>query len=141
MKLLTRRKIIEIWSKPRNEEALDMPCCPNCQEILYVTDDGLYLKCENFKCNETEKYKISEIDKDWGGNGMRGELIEKTHWHDAGANGRCSYCGRYSDNIECLKKEYVCNCGKTKGYSGSFKKPNEKAIWSEKNFGTDEVLK
>lgn len=61
---------------------------------------------------------------------MRGFSIIKEFWHDAGAYGRCSYCGRYSTNIECLTSEYLCDCGKKRGYSGSFKKPIENSVWN-----------
>jgi hypothetical protein len=62
---------------------------------------------------------------------MRGDNIQKSHWHDAGAYGRCSYCGRYSDNSNCLKPEYKCDCGKQRGYCGSFKKPMAESTWNK----------
>jgi hypothetical protein len=64
---------------------------------------------------------------------MRGEKIKNDLRHDAGAFGRCTYCGRYSDNPNCLEFEYLCDCGKKRGYSGSFKKPTEESIWNESN--------
>jgi hypothetical protein len=62
---------------------------------------------------------------------MKGDKIKKSHWHDAGAYGRCSYCGRYSDDKDCLDSEYLCDCGKKRGYSGSFVKPIIESIWSK----------
>ncbi len=62
---------------------------------------------------------------------IRGEDIKATHWHDSGAIGRCSYCGRYSENTDCMDSAFICDCGKKSGYSGSFKSPNNKSIWSD----------
>lgn len=64
---------------------------------------------------------------------MRGEHIKATDFHDAGAYGRCSYCGRYSDNPTILTQKIKCDCGERYGWSGSFKRPNENSIWSENN--------
>jgi len=64
---------------------------------------------------------------------MRGNEIKNSHWHDAGAYGRCSYCGRYSDNIKCLDDAFECDCGKRNGYSGSFKAPTKESIWMVKD--------
>jgi hypothetical protein len=62
---------------------------------------------------------------------MRGEHIKKTLRHDAGAFARCSYCGRYSDSAQSLIwDEYLCDCGQTRGWSGSFKPPTEQSTWS-----------
>jgi len=62
---------------------------------------------------------------------MRGEKIKATDFHDAGAHGQCSYCGRYSDNPEILRRMhgYACKCGRKHGFCGSFKKPTEKSRW------------
>jgi len=60
---------------------------------------------------------------------LRGEKISKSHWHDAGAYGQCSYCNRYSDDIDCLDADYLCNCGKKNGFCGSFEKPTTESIW------------
>jgi len=60
---------------------------------------------------------------------MRGENIKETFFHDAGAEGRCSNCGRYSDSKVCLSKVFTCDCGKAGYYTGSFKKPNENSKW------------
>lgn len=63
---------------------------------------------------------------------MRGEEIEATMAHDAGAYARCSYCGRYSDNPKALQTHgLVCDCGRAFGWSGSFKKPTKDSQWSE----------
>jgi hypothetical protein len=59
----------------------------------------------------------------------KGENIKSSHWHDAGAYGRCSYCFRYSDDINCLDDDYKCNCGKSNGFTGSFKKPTKESKW------------
>ena len=62
---------------------------------------------------------------------MRGETISETMYHDAGAMVQCSFCGRYSDNYKALvRDDYVCDCGETKGWSGSFKRPTEQSLWS-----------
>lgn len=62
---------------------------------------------------------------------MRGSDIHASHWHDAGAYGRCSYCLRYSDDPNCLKLDFECDCGRKNGYSGSFKKPENKSAWNK----------
>lgn len=63
---------------------------------------------------------------------IRGAEIQKTLHHDAGAFARCSYCGRYSDKQAALfKDDYPCDCGKPRGWSGSFKAPTADSIWSE----------
>ena len=58
--------------------------------------------------------------------------IPATMKHDAGAYGRCSYCGRYSDDPAILtyKHHEKCECGKAHGYSGSFKPPTDDSIWN-----------
>jgi hypothetical protein len=61
---------------------------------------------------------------------MRGEEIKATHFHDAGAFAKCSYCGRYSDKPESLHGYIFCDCGKKGGWCGSFKKPTEISRWS-----------
>ena len=61
---------------------------------------------------------------------MRGDHIKSNHRHDAGAYGRCIYCGRYSESYTCLDSGFLCQCGKKNGFSGSFKKPNKKSKWS-----------
>lgn len=62
---------------------------------------------------------------------MRGDNIKRSHWHDPGAYGRCSYCDRYSDNIKCLDDDFQCDCGKKNGFSGSFKKPDINSKWDK----------
>jgi hypothetical protein len=64
---------------------------------------------------------------------MRGKNIKRTLRHDAGAHGRCSYCGRYSDDPAILGHGVSCECGKKDGWSGSFSPPNEGSKWSESN--------
>ena len=61
---------------------------------------------------------------------MRGSEIYASHWHDAGAYGRCSYCLRYSEDPNCLELDFECDCGRKNGYSGSFKKPETDSIWN-----------
>jgi hypothetical protein len=61
---------------------------------------------------------------------MRGEKIKSTLTHDAGAFGRCSYCGRYSDNPSVLLERIACDCGKSGGWSGSFRRPTLDSLWS-----------
>lgn len=62
----------------------------------------------------------------------RGAHIDATLAHDAGAYAQCSYCRRYSDNSKSLTKDgFPCDCGKLYGWSGSFRRPDENAIWSE----------
>ena len=60
----------------------------------------------------------------------RRAAITATHSHDAGAYARCSYCGRYSDDIRSLEHKIPCDCGKTEGWCGSFLRPGPKAVWS-----------
>lgn len=69
---------------------------------------------------------------------IRGANIPRTGNHDAGAIARCSYCGRYSDNPKALQydprsespKDLRCDCGKTHGWCGSFKRPTAESVWS-----------
>lgn len=62
---------------------------------------------------------------------MRGSHIKRTDFHGAGAYARCSYCGRYSDNPNSLNKDNLrCDCGKLRGWSGSFKPPTAESVWS-----------
>jgi len=56
--------------------------------------------------------------------------IKGNLYHDAGAYGQCSYCSRYSDNPKVLGHRLECDCGRIKGWSGSFKKPDENSTWS-----------
>jgi len=61
---------------------------------------------------------------------MKGEEIKETLAHDAGAYGRCSYCGAYSENPSCLEDNHECmQCHLKNGFSGSFKKPTNDADW------------
>ncbi len=60
---------------------------------------------------------------------MRGENIKQSWDHDTGAYGRCSHCGRYSDDPKCLTDGFKCNCGMAAGFSGSFKRPLEGSTW------------
>lgn len=60
---------------------------------------------------------------------MRGKDIKENLIHDAGAYARCSYCGIYSDVSGTIYNELKCDCGKTKGWSGSFKSPNKNSKW------------
>ena len=50
MNLLTRRQVIEIWNKQK-DEFLDSYVCPNCRDILTKHEDGIY-ECENPNCLE-----------------------------------------------------------------------------------------
>lgn len=60
------------------------------------------------------------------------ETIPATLQHDAGAIARCSYCGRYTTRNAVLSRPYIkCDCGKTHGWCGSFKKPDAKSRWCE----------
>lgn len=62
---------------------------------------------------------------------MRGDKIKASPAHDAGAFGRCSHCGRYSDNPEVMLGRVICECGKKSGWSGSFKPPTRESEWSD----------
>jgi len=48
MDVLTRREVIEIWSR-QNDELLDSPVCPNCHDLLVKKSDGAWF-CENGNC-------------------------------------------------------------------------------------------
>lgn len=61
--------------------------------------------------------------------GIRGADILANHRHDAGAYGKCSFCGRYSDNHLCLSLGFRCDCGKKNGFSGSFASPDKNSLW------------
>jgi hypothetical protein len=57
--------------------------------------------------------------------------IQATHRHDEGAIACCSYCGRYSLDPKTLSdRQPVCDCGKQRGWSGSFRRPGPDAKWS-----------
>jgi len=73
---------------------------------------------------EQIKLKSGEASK-----GIRGDDIPASHRHDAGAYGRCSFCGRYSDNPQCLSLDFRCDCGKKNHFSGSFVSPDKNSLW------------
>lgn len=52
-KLLTRKQVIELWSK-QSEEALNNYVCPNCRDILLKIDDNTYYcsSCDEVLKNE-----------------------------------------------------------------------------------------
>lgn len=61
---------------------------------------------------------------------MRGSDIKGTYYHDAGAYGKCSKCGVYSDDQDCLIDDYICpSCGGINSFCGSFVKPTKKSKW------------
>ncbi len=65
---------------------------------------------------------------------IRGSEIKANWHHGAGAYARCSYCSRYSDVKDSLYADsFLCNCGKSKGWSGSFTKPNKDSLWCINN--------
>lgn len=56
--------------------------------------------------------------------------IPRTGHHDEGAIARCSYCLRYTLDLDALSdRQPVCECGKKYGWSGSFQKPGPDAQW------------
>ena len=59
-KLLTRRQIIKAWKK--NKDYLDYFCCSDCNTVLRMklVDGVNWLYCGNYKCNNSEVYKMSE---------------------------------------------------------------------------------
>jgi hypothetical protein len=67
---------------------------------------------------------------------MRGEHIESTLCHDAGAYAKCSFCKRYTDDRAVMMAMYqhteapLCECGRGTGWCGSFEKPTEDSQWS-----------
>lgn len=85
---------------------------------------------------------------------IRGSHIKETARHDAGAIAQCSYCRRYTDDPRALEYDSIritgravskstslvaqgespndlrCECGKTRGWSGSFKRPTADSHWS-----------
>ncbi len=62
---------------------------------------------------------------------METKTIPKTLAHDEGAYAQCGYCRRYSANPKSLgSRPFHCDCGRTEGWSGSFKKPDENSVWS-----------
>jgi hypothetical protein len=66
------------------------------------------------------------------GGKARGAHIERNQFHDAGAYAQCSYCRRYSDNVDSiLRMDFPCDCGEEGGWSGSFRRPDEDSRWSE----------
>lgn len=44
---LTRRQILEIWSK-QSDDKLDSLCCPSCRDIL-IKENDIY-RCPNPEC-------------------------------------------------------------------------------------------
>lgn len=65
-------------------------------------------------------------------------LIRATPTHEAGAYGRCKYCGRYSDNIQCIVRSeiFVCDCGMVGGWKGLFDPPTSESRWIESDLRT-----
>ena len=57
MKILTRRQIIEEWSK-QSDEFLDSVCCPKCRNIMFEYSDRYF--CDNEDCSQDYVLK-SEI--------------------------------------------------------------------------------
>ena len=96
------------------------------QEMKSVVNDTIIIDRFIYEANRQFKLVYKKALQ-----AIRGMDIKKSHWHDAGAYGRCSYCGRYSDNINCLNSDFLCDCLKKNGFSGSFKKPYSKSIWCE----------
>ena len=63
---------------------------------------------------------------------MRGDDIEGTNWHSAGAYAKCFACGRFSDNPKFLVgQEVVCDCGRKNMWVFKFAPPNGLSRWSE----------
>jgi hypothetical protein len=61
---------------------------------------------------------------------VSGTTIKRTLEHDAGAVARCSFCGRYTDRPDILRRNWTkCDCGKPYGWSGSFEPPTDKSEW------------
>jgi len=73
-----------------------------------------------------------EEQKESGRPLARGKHIPKTLNHDAGAYGQCQKCRRYSDKVTAMATDTLrCDCGALNMWTGSFKKPDESAVWSE----------
>ena len=51
-----------------------------------------------------------------------------------GAKGQCLYCDRYSRDVRCLLDDYLCDCGKKNGFSGSFTIPNKNSWWCKEYY-------
>lgn len=63
---------------------------------------------------------------------IRGAHINGNMFHDAGAYAQCGHCGRYSDDPRSLKLDiFLCDCGMSHGWSGSFKRPTKESKWSD----------
>jgi hypothetical protein len=56
--------------------------------------------------------------------------MPKTAYHDEGAAAQCGYCKRYTLDRKALRvSPYVCACGKSDGWSGSFQRPTDGDHW------------
>jgi len=72
---------------------------------------------------------------------MRGDYIEGTKIHSAGAYAKCCACGRYSDNPKFLVgQEVVCDCGKKDMWTFKFDLPNGLSRWSGHSLEVQEEL-
>jgi hypothetical protein len=109
--------------------------CRGMNHGLAVNVDGwLFVECKSgFDYDAFEKQIAS------GAPVLRGSHIEATGHHDVGAYAKCSYCGRYSDNPRALQydprgpeleTDVRCDCGKTRGWCGSFSPPTADSLWS-----------
>jgi hypothetical protein len=94
-------------------------CCWGCG--ISVQDEGKTRLLSMWNTRHNPPHETVEL--------VRGASIKNTHWHDAGAYGRCSHCGRYSDDAYCLDDRVMCDCGRKGGFSGSFKKPTKESNW------------
>jgi len=117
-------------------------CCPTCGGAL----DGQGVNCKACRrvALDAEMDSVSPEQKKLNdamerGDSIRGSAIPRTVHHDAVAFARCSYCGRYSDNPRSLQydpyrlkpDDLKCDCGQTRGWSGSFVEPDSDSVWSD----------
>jgi hypothetical protein len=62
---------------------------------------------------------------------MRGDNIEQTTKHSAGAYAKCFACGRYSDDPSFfIGQEVICDCGKSNMWIFKFVSPDGLSRWS-----------
>ena len=61
-KLLTRKEIIELWSK-QPENILNSYCCPSCRDIMEETEDAYICRntgCKLEGCNYPKNSRFSQ---------------------------------------------------------------------------------
>jgi len=104
---------------------------PMAAHVVWCNLKPIYAQWRDYKKNHTfNEAELAYVAVKVKDEAIMGTHIQATLNHDAGAHGRCSYCGRYSINPGVLNGYEKCDCGKKEGWSGSFKKPTKESKWN-----------